>query len=163
MPHRVKKSSADFPPLLPVQLLWRDWPGTQGDGNSVSMTHPFLGCYEDNQQVVNRWQLSWGADDGGAQPSAYFTRAIQKPFLFRTAGPEIVSKPEKLHLYFLPNPYFNHLPLCHLFRSFFFIIFLAIMRVNQPKHWIIQQGQVSVRDVYVRQRKKQVCFRQGII
>lgn len=114
-----KKSSADFPPLLPMQLLRRDGPGTQGDGNSVSMTHPFLGCCGDNQQVVNRWQLSWGADDGDAQPSAYFTRAIQKPFLFRKAGPKTASKPEKFHLYFLPNPHLNHLPLCHLFKSYF--------------------------------------------
>ncbi|XP_071894960.1 DNA repair protein RAD51 homolog 2 isoform X11 [Anas platyrhynchos] len=62
------------------------WPGEAagGQGNSVSMTHSFLGC---SVETANKWSI--GGNCHGEfvmwilRPSAYCTRAIQEPFLFR--------------------------------------------------------------------------------
>lgn len=46
-------------------------------GNSVSMTHPFLGCCGDSLQLVDWWQLSWGDGDVGTQDHQHIS---QEPF-----------------------------------------------------------------------------------
>lgn len=75
-------------------------------------------------QTASKWSISGNCHGELVmwmfRPSAYFTRAFRKRFLFRKAGPEAVSKPEKSHLYFLSNPNLNNVPLCHLFKRGFF-------------------------------------------
>lgn len=87
------KSRADFPPLLSKQLLG------QGEGEFSFHDSSIPGLLRRQPAtgrlvaiVMGRWWC------GYSRPSAYFTRAIRRPFLFRKAGPETLNLKNSLFI-----------------------------------------------------------------
>lgn len=114
-----KKSSANFPLLLPRHLLGMARRGSRGTGEFSFHDSfiPGLLC-GNSQQVVDWWQLSWRVCDVDTQTISILHKSHSRAFPLQVSKTRAVSKPEKPHLCFLTNPHLNHLSVCCLFNVY---------------------------------------------
>lgn len=116
---KKKKSSANFPLLLPRHLLGMARRGSRGTGEFSFHDSfiPGLLC-GNSQQVVDWWQLSWRVCDVDTQTISILHKSHSRAFPLQVSKTRAVSKPEKPHLCFLTNPHLNHLSVCCLFNVY---------------------------------------------